>query len=129
MAAAMGIGRFVYTPILPSMIEGAGLSSADAGLIASANYVGYLIGAVLASGGWAASRERGVALAGLAASAALAGAMASAGGLNGFIVIRFLAGLASAFGFVFLTNIVFSGLAEAGRSDLQKVHFSGVGIG
>lgn len=44
LAAAMGIGRFVYTPVLPFMIAQVPLSKADGGLIASANFLGYLVG-------------------------------------------------------------------------------------
>jgi predicted MFS family arabinose efflux permease len=129
MAVAMGIGRFVFTPILPGMMDELGLSPADAGWIASANYLGYLVGAFAAAGAWGAGRERGLMLAGLAASTVLAAAMGLTGNLVAFLVIRFLAGLASAFVMVFLASIVFSRLAAAGRSDLQMLHFSGVGVG
>lgn len=129
MAVAMGIGRFVYTLILPGMMEGAGLSAADAGMIASANYLGYLVGALLAAGGWASGRERTLMLSGLAGTALLCAAMALTESFALFLAIRFLAGLASAFVMVFLASIVFSHLAAAGRNDLQAVHFAGVGAG
>ena len=49
MAAANGINRFIYTPILPVMLETLGLTTSQAGLIASANYLGYQSGALFAA--------------------------------------------------------------------------------
>ena len=49
LALGMGIGRFAYTPLLPALIEEAGLGLRAAGYIASANFAGYLIGALAAS--------------------------------------------------------------------------------
>lgn len=129
LAVAMGIGRFVYTPILPGMMEELHLTPADAGWIASANYLGYLIGALAAAGNWAHGRERMLMFASLAASAVLAGLMGLNETIAAFLLIRFLAGLASAFVMVFMASIVFGHLAAAGRSDLQALHFGGVGLG
>ncbi|BCG81682.1 YbfB/YjiJ family MFS transporter [Mesorhizobium sp. 113-3-3] len=129
MAVAMGIGRFVYTPILPGMMEELHLSPANAGWIASANYLGYLVGAFAAAGGWAQGRERLLMLTGLGASTILAALMGLTDAMVAFLVIRFLAGLASAFVMVFMASIVFSHINAAGRGDLQAWHFGGVGLG
>lgn len=129
MAVAMGIGRFVYTPILPGMMEGLGISASDAGLIASSNYIGYLLGAVLAGGNWGQGREFLAVMGALLATAVLSALMAFSDNLFFFLVVRFLAGIASAFVLVFMATIVFGRLALAGRSELHAVHFGGVGFG
>ncbi|MBO0678749.1 YbfB/YjiJ family MFS transporter [Mycolicibacterium sp. S2-37] len=42
----MGVGRFVYAPILPLMTSQAGLTPTAGSALATANYVGYLAGAL-----------------------------------------------------------------------------------
>lgn len=43
-----GLGRFVYTPLLPSLVEDGVLTVQQGASIATWNYLGYLIGALLA---------------------------------------------------------------------------------
>ncbi|MGK6312527.1 YbfB/YjiJ family MFS transporter [Neorhizobium sp. DT-125] len=127
MAAAMGFGRFFYTPILPGMMSGIPLSAADAGTIAAGNFAGYLAGAILSAYGWAAARERQVALGGLLATAILLAAMAGTTSVFAFTVIRFLAGVASAFAMIFTSSIVLP--YAVGRDNVSALHFGGVGAG
>lgn len=127
MAAAMGFGRFVYTPILPGMMTGIPLSAADAGYIAAGNFAGYLVGAILSAYGWAAGRERQVALGGLLATAILLAAMAVTDSVVAFIIIRFLAGVASALAMIFTSSIVLP--YAVGRDNVNVLHFGGVGLG
>lgn len=46
LAAAMGIGRFAFTPLLPMMLSDGVVSLVDGSWLATANYVGYLLGAL-----------------------------------------------------------------------------------
>jgi predicted MFS family arabinose efflux permease len=129
MAAAMGIGRFVYTPILPRMTETLGMTKSAAGLIASANFAGYLAGAAAAATPILRGSRRRWLLLGLAASAVTTGAMGLVSSLPGFVVLRFAGGAGSAFVLVFASALVLERLKAAGRGELAAVHFAGVGSG
>ncbi len=129
MAAAVGIGRFVYTPILPFMEEGLGLTKVDASIIASANFLGYLLGALAASMDSLPGGRREWFLAALAVSAITTGAMGLTDSLAVFLGLRFVGGVASAFVLVFASALVLDRLAAAGRPSLSAVHFAGVGCG
>ena len=129
MAVGIGIGRFVYTPILPPMLAALGLSKATAGLIASANFVGYLAGALVAARTPLPGPKRRWLLGALAFSAGSTGAMGWDGGLSWFLALRFLGGVASALVLILASASVMDRLAAAGRPGLSAVHFAGVGVG
>jgi len=129
MAVGIGIGRFVYTPILPPMLAAVGFSKATAGLIASANFVGYLAGALGAARGTLPGSRRTWLLGALLASAATTGAMGFTGSVAAFLVLRFLGGVASAFSLILASALVLDQLARRGRPGLAALHFAGVGVG
>lgn len=129
MAAALGVGRFVYTPILPVMAEALALSKAEAGLIASANFLGYLVGALIAATpGWTSLRRSSLLLA-LVINAVLLAAMGVTESFAAHLSLRFAAGLASAFVLVLASTLVMERLAAMGRGGLSALHFAGVGAG
>lgn len=48
IAIGMGFGRFAYTALYPHMVQENILSLSQGSMAASANYAGYLVGAMLA---------------------------------------------------------------------------------
>ena len=129
LAAALGIGRFVYTPILPYMAAGLGISKSEAGLVASANFLGYLLGALAAARGNVPGSRRSWLLGALAVSALTTGAMGFAASLGPFLVLRFVGGAASALVMVFASALVLDRLAAMGRSGWAAMLYAGVGGG
>jgi predicted MFS family arabinose efflux permease len=128
MAAGIGIGRFVYTPILPPMVEALHLSKSEAGLIASANFVGYFAGALLAAVRLPGSRRAWL-LGALLVNAVCLAAMGATTSFALFLLFRLVAGIVSAFVLIFASALVLDQLASARRSGLSAVHFAGVGTG
>ena len=127
LAISQGIGRFAFTPILPMMQQDAGLSVEDGGWLASANYLGYFLGALWAvrlSIGTSAAIRTGLAVTGLSTIA-----MALHGGFVLWLVLRAVAGVASAWVLVFVSAWSLERLSQLGRADLGGVAYAGVGIG
>jgi predicted MFS family arabinose efflux permease len=105
------------------------LSKPAAGVIASANFLGYLVGAIAASSAALAGGRRRWLIAALTVSAITTGVMGVWSSLPVFLVLRFVGGVASAFVMVFASTLVLDHLATAARSGLAALHFAGVGCG
>lgn len=124
-AVAMGIGRFVYTPILPIMTTALALPAVWTSWIAAANYLGYFIGALLLSRfpGWVSTALLRISLAMVVITLAV---MPLTEELLWFCAIRLLSGLASAFVFVCLSNSAIDIDRRGGEPGLA---YGGVGLG
>ncbi len=129
LAVAVGVGRFIYTPILPFMVEDLGLTKGDAGLIASANYVGYLIGALIGTTPLLGGSRRAWLLTSLAVSAVTTMAMGLTSSMVLFLTLRLIGGIASALILVFASTLVLERLRASGDGRLASLHFAGVGTG
>ncbi|WP_280153417.1 YbfB/YjiJ family MFS transporter [Piscinibacter sp. XHJ-5] len=126
LAAAMGIGRFAFTPLLPLM-QADGLALSQGAWLAGANYLGYLLGA-LACIAWNPAPRR-AARAGLAAVAVSTLGMALAPPFVAGLGLRFAAGAASAFVLVGISAWALAVLASQQRTDAAGGVYAGVGVG
>jgi hypothetical protein len=137
LAAAMGIGRFAFTPILPMMLHDGVVDLHAASWLASANYIGYLIGALgctLQPRLWARVPRLPLIDApllvrtGLVGTALLTLAMAVPVAAL-WPTLRFAAGIASALVFVYSSGWCLAQLAARGRPELGGAMFAGPGAG
>ena len=129
MASAFGIGRFVYTPILPVMIADGALTPASAGIVAAANFFGYLLGALAGASAATQRHPRLFFLGGLLAGGLSLAGMAAPPSIPVFSIMRFVGGFGSAFVIVCLSSMALEPLVRAGRIGLSAAPFAGVGFG
>jgi MFS family permease len=128
LAVSMGIGRFVYTPILPLMHAQAGLSAEFGSALATANYIGYLAGALLAIFVPALVRSALAYRAGLVVVIAAVALMGETQSHAAWFTLRLVAGLASALVFVIAVSAMLTRLRAHGEH-LAGWGFGGVGAG
>jgi MFS family permease len=137
LAVAMGIGRFAFTPLLPIMLAERSVTLAGASLLASANYFGYLVGALVCTfqpwiwrrAGWSpAVNGPRLVRGGLVATVLLTSGMALH--LPGvWIALRFAAGVASAVVFLYTSGWCLEQLARRGVPSMGALIFVGPGGG
>lgn len=129
LALGMGIGRFSYTLVLPSMLSVAGFGTTSAANVAAWNYAGYLAGAILASYAPLRRHRLTLVLGALAMNILTSALMSVSTAIWFWSVVRFASGVSSAFIFIFVSAIVLDRAPERARSTWAGVLYSGVGLG
>ena len=124
LAVAMGIGRFAFTPILPLMIQEGTVHLAQTAWLSSSNYIGYLVGALSLL---KSNRHPLFVVLGLTL-VTLSTWLASLSGFGWLLVLRFLAGVASAWVLVSISAFAINWL-KSRQVVSSGLIYTGVGIG
>jgi MFS family permease len=133
----MGIGRFAFTPLLPVMMAERLVDLAGASLLASANYLGYLVGALACTfqpwlwrrfGLVGAVNGPKLVRGGLIATVLLTLGMALHWP-HAWTLLRFAAGVASAVVFLYTTGFCLDQLARRGVPAMGALIYTGPGLG
>lgn len=127
LLVAIGIGRFALTPQLPLMIQAGQLSLTGASLVAASNYLGYLAGSLDAMRARRHSLARLRLGLWLCVACPLLSAWADSVLLHA--LLRFVAGVASAWVLILLTSWTQQELARQGRLRLAGGIFTGPAVG
>lgn len=125
---AMSISRFAYTPILPFMQQDTSMNNQNAGLLATFNYLGYLMGAIIPMFITIKSKVFDLKLYVMINVISVI--------LMGFSehfliwsVLRIIAGITSGTIFVVASNVALEALRMANKQSISGILYSAVGIG
>ncbi|OXI88360.1 MFS transporter [Burkholderia sp. AU33423] len=127
LAVVLGVGRFAFTPLLPLMLADGSIGLKGGSWLASANYAGYFVGAVSCAALRVAPAR--MVRVGLVATVLLTAAMGVGHLLPVWLAVRFVAGIVSAWTFVFVSQWGLRRLAELRAPEWSGVIYAGPGVG
>ena len=129
MAVVMGYGRFLFTATLPDIMVQLSLSTTIAGWLASINYIGYFIGALIAMFVPQRSTWQAMTLWAIISVVTTMLLVVPDMSLTLWYIIRLIAGIASGVAMILSSSFVIQSLSPERRSVLSAVHYAGIGVG
>jgi MFS family permease len=129
LVLTIGLARFAYTPLLPSLQTQTGLTDAVAGGLAAINYAGYMTGALAATWIDDVRWRHWLYSAGLWMALVTVGAMALTTWIPAWALIRYIGGLCGATGMLLGSGLILGWLMRQGRQPELGLYFIGLGLG
>src|SRR5690554_2308564 len=123
------LGRFIYTPLLPWLVKDGVLSLKQGADIASWNYLGYLIGALLAMRWHRVAQIRKILPWALAINVLSTLLQTQAETVEALSVLRLINGITNGLVFVQAPSFILEWLARHGRATASGLVYLGVGFG
>jgi MFS family permease len=124
-----GLGRFIYTPLLPYLVADGQFSAADGAAVATWNYLGYLMGAMLAIRWHRIDQIRVMLPLFLGIHVVTTLVITQTDNLTVISASRWLNGVANGVVFVQAPALILEWLVLRNRASLSGLVYIGVGIG
>lgn len=129
LIVTVGVARFAYTPVLPVMQNELGLSDVVGGWLATANYLGYLVGVITAASLNQLRHKYQLHRCYVLLSILTTLAMATTSDPILWAVLRFVAGVCASGGLIIASGLILKWMVDNGYRGELGIHFAGVGIG
>lgn len=124
-----GLGRFIYTPLLPYLVDDGQISAGQGAAVATWNYLGYLVGALLAIRWHLVSHIRRLLPLALAVHVVTTLIMALGDNLTAMTIARLFNGIANGIVFVQVPALILEWLVLRNRAAMSGHLYIGVGLG
>lgn len=128
LIVTVGVARFSYSLLLPIMQDGAGLTELGGGLLATSNFMGYMVGVLLASKLHNLTYKYNLHRAYLILSIVTSAAMVMTTDIVIWAVLRFIAGVCASGGFIIASGLILKWLVKNHHRAELGIHFAGAGI-
>lgn len=123
------LGRFIYTPLLPWLIEDGVLTLAEGASVATWNYVGYLIGAMVAIRWCQVAQIQALLPKALALNVFITLLQTQTENVELLSYLRLVNGITNGIVFVQVPALILEWLVTKGRAGLSGLIYLGVGTG
>ncbi|SCS44276.1 YbfB/YjiJ family MFS transporter [Staphylococcus caeli] len=124
----MAIGRFAYTPIMPFMQQSSDMNDQSAGILATMNYLGYLIGAIIPIWFIIFTKATDLKIY-LIINIVSTIFMGTFNEYTVWIILRLISGITSGAVFVLASNVTLEALRIANKNRISGLLYSGIGVG
>jgi predicted MFS family arabinose efflux permease len=124
-----GLGRFVYTPLLPHLVDDGQFGAGEGAAVATWNYLGYLMGALLAIRWHRVDQIRTLLPVSLAVHVATTLILTQTDHLTVISATRWLNGVANGIVFVQAPALILEWLVLRNRAAMSGLVYIGVGLG
>jgi len=128
LMVTVGVARFSYSLLLPIMQNNAGLTESGGGWLATTNYMGYMLGVLLAASLHNLNHKYYLHRVYLILSIITCAAMVITTDMITWAVLRFIAGICASGGMIIASGLILKWLVNNNHRAELGIHFSGVGL-